>query len=324
MFLYLSIPSSPVDNSWFHMKECGRPLGLRYHVDKALYALDSTHGLYRVNLTTKESTNLMKNVAGTPVIYNDIVFDPQQIDLAYISVSSSKWYLDRIAYSIVDREYTGHILAMNVKTGRTVVVVSNLTMPNGIEVTQAGDHLLVSETTSYSIKKIPLQKIREAFKTGKEVNPKLIKLFGELLPGEPDNIRLDPKTGDILVGMFTSRPYGKLFRDYLGNWPFVRKGLTRLSYSLHLALNYIDQNFYSSPEIQQLSFDCYSGHIIYKLMPNKEGAVLKLDGETGKIKAIYGSNEFNSVSEAIIDNEGNLWFGSFRNDFIGVIPKGLH
>lgn len=306
------------------MKECGRPLGLRYHADKALYVLDATHGLYRVNLTTKEATHLMKNVAGTPVIYNDLVFDPKQPELAYISVSSDKWFLDRIAYSIVDHEYSGQILAMNIKTGRTSRVASNLTMPNGVEVTLAGDDLLVSETTNYSIKKVPLKALREAFKTGKEVKPELFELFGEELPGEPDNIRLDPATGDILVGMFTSRPYGKLFRDYLGNWAFVRKGLTRLAYSLHLVLDYVDKNLYSSPEIKQLSFDCYSGHIVYKLIPKRDGAVIKLDGKTGAIKAIHGSDEFNSVSEAIVDSEGNLWFGTFRNNFIGLIPKGSH
>ena len=135
---------------------------------------------------------------------------------------------------------------------------------------------------------------------------------------------MDENTGDILVGMFTSRPDSKLFRDYLSNWPFVRKALARTAYSLSVVLDYINTNLYPNHAIEQLSWDLYSGHIVYKLLPKRDGAVIKLDGQSGEMKRIYGSTQFNSISEAIVDQNGDLYYGSFRNTFVGRIPKGLH
>ncbi len=70
-----------------------------------------------------------------------------------------------------------------------------------------------------------------------------------------------------------------------------------------------------------MAFDLYSGHLLYKFMP-KNGAVLKLDAKTGQIKQLLGSNQFNGVSEAFVDSEGDLYFGSFRNQFLGRIKEG--
>ena len=60
---------------------------------------------------------------------------------------------------------------------------------------------------------------------------------------------------------------------------------------------------------------------MYKFMPTN-GAVVKLDANTGNIKQILGSTQFNGVSEAFIDSEGDLYYGSFRNQFIGRIERG--
>lgn len=124
--------------------------------------------------------------------------------------------------------------------------------------------------------------------------------------------------------MFTTRPDSKLFRDYLSNWPFTRKALARTAYSLSVVLQYVNANLYPNHALETLSWDLYSGHIIYKLLPKKDGAVLKLNGLTGQVKSILGSTAFNSVSEAIVDAKGDLYYGSFRNTFLGRIKKGDH
>lgn len=91
-----------------------------------------------------------------------------------------------------------------------------------------------------------------------------------------------------------------------------------------MTLEYVHTNLYSSAALKQLSWDLYSGHIVYKLLPKRDGAVIKLDGKSGEIKSILGSSQFNSISEAIVDESGDLYYGSFRNAFIGRIPKGSH
>lgn len=305
--------------------QCGRILGLRYHTDQHLYALEAKDGLYRINVTDHSKQLLTKDFASKkPVIYNDLVFDPKHPNLVYISVSSSKWELQRIAYSILDHEYSGYVIGFDMKTGKYSKITEGHSLTNGVEVTADQSYLLVSETNSYVIKKVELSKAREAFKTGKALNATELENFSEMLHGEPDNIRLDPSTGDILVGVFTSRPHGRLFRDYLSNWPFVRKSIARVAHSLSVVLNYVDANLYSNHALKQLSQDLYSGHIIYKVMPQRDGAVFKLDGKAGIVKQVLGSSKFNSISEAIVDQNGDLYFGSFRNPFLGRIPKGSH
>lgn len=306
------------------MKECGRVLGIRYHTDKLLYVLEASSGLYQVNLTTNHKKQLLKRQDKQVVIYNDLVFDPDRPDLVYITVSSNKWFLEQIAYSILEHENSGYILAYNIRTGQSVQLLSGLSLVNGIDITRDGKYLLFSETNNFNIKKVSLTSVRKAVDANGAVQVDQVTVFGDLLPGEPDNIRVDPITGDVLVGMFTSRPEGKVVRDYINNWPFVRKAVARTAYTLHIALKYVQVHVFTNPTIDQLSFDLYSGHFVYKALPNHGGSVLKLDGTTGKLKQVLGSNEFNSVSEALTDSEGNLYYGSFRNTFLGVLPKGSH
>ncbi|KAJ6224790.1 hypothetical protein RDWZM_003335 [Blomia tropicalis] len=307
------------------IRQCGRFLGLRHHTDGHLYAIEASTGLYRIDLSQNTKEHIpMEKQSTEPIIYNDLVFDPQQEGLVYITVSSNRWYLDQIAYSISEHEYTGYVLAFDLNTRKSSIISEGHSLTNGIDITGDKQSLIFSATNEYAIKKISLEKARESFTSGTPLSNEHVTTFGRLLPGEPDNIRIDETNGDILVGMFTTRPYSKLFRDYLCNWPFVRKALSRTAYSLSLVLDYIDTNLYQNHALQQVSFDLYSGHIIYKLLPKRDGAVIKLDGQTGMIKSIHGSEQFNSISEAIVDQNGDLYFGSFRNVFLGRVVKGKH
>lgn len=58
---------------------------------------------------------------------------------------------------------------------------------------------------------------------------------------------------------------------------------------------------------------------MYEATPKAAGIVV-LDGKTGAFKGIMGSESFAFISEAIIDEStGDIFFGSFRNRFLGRI-----
>ena len=308
-----------VDNEFKKLTECGRPLGLRFHRDGLLYVLDGFGGLFGVNATTGHKEWIDFNNKQIQGLYNDLVFDPE-LNVVYISVSSTKWLLDRVIYSAMDYEDTGYIFAYNFDTKRSHLLKTGFRFTNGIEITLDKKHLLVAETFTFAIHKISLNAVREAVKSDKQLADSDLSVFAKDLPGEPDNIRIDSK-GDVWFGVFLVRTEGKTLRDYLANWPLIRKLVARLMYLSSLIIDFVNTNISSNHALETLAFDLYAGHLVYKIMP-KRGAVIKLDGTTGKIKQILGSNEFNGVSEAIVDSEGDLYYGSFRNMFIGKIEKG--
>ncbi len=282
--------------------------------------MDAFDGLFRVNSTTGQKELIKFDIEDKlKGIYNDLVFDPI-LNVVYITVSSTKWHLDRVPYSILDYEDSGHVFALDLDTRKTVQLRAGFRFTNGIEITKDNKYLLISETVMFKIHKISLQSVHKAIKSNKQIADNEMEVFAEDLPGEPDNIRLDPN-GDVWVGIFLVRNEGKTLRDYLSNWPFVRKAISRPLYVLSIIIDYLNTNICNNHALEMMAFDLYSGHLLYKFMP-KNGAVLKLDAKTGQIKQLLGSNQFNGVSEAFVDSEGDLYFGSFRNQFLGRIKEG--
>lgn len=127
------------------MVKCGRVLGLRHHTDGFLYLVESGSGVYRVNLTTKSKEHLKwKGQTEGSAIYNDLVFDPTDDSLLYVSVSTAKWNLDQIAWSIVEHDTTGYVLAVDLKAGKASKVTDGQALLNGLEISADKKHLLFS------------------------------------------------------------------------------------------------------------------------------------------------------------------------------------
>jgi len=163
-----------------------------------------------------------------------------------------------------------------------------------------------------------LTEVRKAVKAGKDVSlPKGV--FIDQLPGEPDNIRLH--NGKIFVGFAITRVKGPVATDLLSSLPFVRKVVGRLAYLTYQSLNFVRTSIWEHHLMEEIAFNLYSGHLFYHSMP-LSSAIGVLDGKTGAIQTILGSDKFNAISEAVVDEKtGDLFFGSFRNRFIGRISK---
>lgn len=199
------------DNIYFRLVKCGRPLGLRFDPSGHLLVVDAFTGLWKVNVTTGIKKNLgpgEKDGSGQPSdlkLFNDVIVDPANQDLVYISVSSAKWGLEQVPWSIVDHEGSGSLIALNMKTRKSVKLLDGLYFANGIEISSDGNHLLVSECTDWKISKVSLGSLRKlvaqtaSSSAGSYVDgtklanyDQLIKkeIFASNLPGEPDNIPL--------------------------------------------------------------------------------------------------------------------------------------
>jgi len=284
--------------------------------------LDAYQGLFRINLTTNKKELIKLNIDNRlKGIYNDFVFDPQ-LNVVYITVSSTKWNLEQISWGILEFDQSGLVLAADLNTKKVTKLLDGLGFANGIELTKDNNWLLITETVSFKIHKVSLQTVQKAVKNGFGLAKTDVGIFAKELIGEPDNIRLGPE-GDIWVGIFMSRQNGKTLRDYLSNFPFIRKAIARLIYSISLLFDFINVNVFSNHALEEYTFLLRSGHIFYPLMP-KSGAILRLDGKTGETKQILGSNKFSAISEAIIDSSGDLYFGSPRNRFLGRLKKGQY
>ncbi|KAI7695210.1 hypothetical protein SSS_07774 [Sarcoptes scabiei] len=195
-------------------------------------------------------------------------------------------------------------------------------MSNGIEIVPQQNAILVCESTRNQLTRIDLDKARSFLRSKQKVLlANELPVFGEMLLGEPDNIRLDPSTGDLYVGIVSWRHSGKHLKDYFAQWPFIKTCVGRTAYALYVFFDYLNSNLISMDSLEKYKNDLFTGHFIYNLMPEKDGAIARISSKTGRIVKIYGSDKFFGVSEAITDHEGNLWFGSFRNSFVGLISQ---
>ena len=295
--------------------ECGRVLGVRFHRDGLLYALDFYNGLFRINVSTGQKERMpMQDI--DKFGFDDLEFDPK-LNVVYISILSTKWPLDRVVHGLLDYDDSGYIFAYNLDTKTNVKIRSGINLPNGLQLTKDKKHLLMAETQGFRISKTSIQSIHKAIHENRLLKDNEIETFAEL-PGEPDNIRLDPN-GDILVSMFVVRKNGKIITDYLSEWPFVRKAIGRTLYSFGTAIDFV--NIFGIKSLKIISNELITGEILSGYIP-KNGGVIRLDSKSGEIKQILGSELFFGVTEALVDSEGDLYFGSFFSPFLGRIKRG--
>lgn len=309
--------------------ECGRPLGLEVHSGK-LWVIDAVEGLYSVDLATRKFVHIpvqayladkLDESAIGNLLYNDLRFDPVKPNLVYISVSTTKYKMAQLPFSLLEHENSGLLLAVDLEKKSGVVIAKDLHFTNGIEISSNKQWLYVSETTTYSITKLDLKQLRDSLNSGKDL-PKLASFITELL-GEPDN--LHSKDGKLYIGFAMIRLNGATISDHLAKLPIIRnlvsKGLYILSKVLHFVRQTVLENKfnYRSEFLKELELKFYSGHIVYSAVKAR-GGIAVYDETSAALVEVIGSNEFGFISHVFVHPKtGELLFGSFRNDFVGVI-----
>ena len=97
----------------------------------------------------------------------------------YITDVSRKFALDMWCYTYLEPDASGRILRYDVNSGTTTVLLDNLCFPNGIEVTDNNQSVLICELAKRRI----LQHHLKGPKAG------LTTVLIDNLPGEPENVR---------------------------------------------------------------------------------------------------------------------------------------
>ncbi|HEY3011045.1 MAG TPA: SMP-30/gluconolactonase/LRE family protein [Micromonosporaceae bacterium] len=133
----------------------GRPLGIEVDSrDGSLVVCDGYRGLLRVTRDGRVE-ELAREAAGRPIL----VCDNSTIGAdgtVYFSDSSNRYPLHAWKRDIAEHRPNGRLLAYRPGTGRAEVVADGLYFPNGVALTPDGGALLVAETTTHRLLRVPL------------------------------------------------------------------------------------------------------------------------------------------------------------------------
>lgn len=307
-----------VDNNLLQISFCGRFLQMRI-ANNTLYALEASNGLYKINVAGSK-TLLGPKKLNEINLFNGFAFDPKEPNLAYITVSSTKWGLQRIIWSIMDADNSGQLIALDIKTGKRVIVLDKLMTPNGIDVDAKRDQIIFSETTLSRISSISLKDVRTAIKTAKD-GDKLTnidrKTLISIVPGTPDNVIVH--SDDVYIALPIIKQ-GKDLMDHLANKPSLRKAFGRFVYGAGQILEYFCNKIYHHPLLEFAYRELKSGHILYKFVNKNQSGIIKYNLATGAQKFL-GSSHFSYLSEARPDGLGGLYLGSFQSPFLAKVKE---
>lgn len=145
----------------------------------------------------------------------------------YIADVSRKFSIDMWSYAYLEPDSTGRILRYDVNTKKVMVVVDNLLFPNGVEITDNHQSILISELATRRILVHHLNNRKRVDQTS---------VLIENLPGEPETIRrsLNKTNETYWIGMALTRDHRQeiSFIDNYSKDPHLRKLILRTCYIL--------------------------------------------------------------------------------------------
>ncbi|XP_062912400.1 adipocyte plasma membrane-associated protein [Mobula hypostoma] len=262
--------------TWEDEPTCGRPLGIRLGPNGTLFVADAYYGLFEVNPVTGEVKMLVsaqKVIQGKRMAFVNDLSITQDGRKIYFTDSSSKWQRRDNKYLVMEGTADGRLMEYDTVTQQVEVLMDDLRLANGVQLSPAEDYVLVSETTMARIRRYHISGLR---KGGHDI-------FFDNLPGLPDNIR-PSSSGGYWVGIAALRPNpGFSVLDFLAPRPWLKNLILKL----------------------------VSQEMTMKFVP-KYGLVLELN-EDGSVRRSFHDPHgvvVPSVSEAS-EHNGYLYLGSY-------------
>ncbi|HET7015703.1 MAG TPA: SMP-30/gluconolactonase/LRE family protein [Streptosporangiaceae bacterium] len=193
----------------------GRPNGLRFSPDgHHLLVADTRRGLLSVDEATRKVTVLANAAGGRPLeLTNELAVAAD--GTVYFSDSAKTAY-DKInlVHEFLEQRPSGRLLRYDPRTHRTDVLLTGLSLANGVALAPDESFVLVNETLRYRITRYWL--------TGPKAGTH--DTFADNLPGIPDNI--DPAgDGTYWVGLYQPRNSSL---DMIQSHPFIKAQLAKL------------------------------------------------------------------------------------------------
>jgi sugar lactone lactonase YvrE len=202
--------ASPVETV---AKTGGRPLGLAYDASGRLIIADAARGLLAVNaggavevLATEQGGRRFRFCDDLAIAGDGTV---------YFTDASDRFSVGEFKMEVIEHRPRGRVLAYDPATRATSLVADRFYFANGIALGPGEEYLLVTETSSYRIRKVWLRGERRG-----KVEP-----FVDNLPGFPDNIRWAADRRVFWVAIGAPRN-GTV--DWLAGHPFLRNAVVRL------------------------------------------------------------------------------------------------
>ncbi|KPM09979.1 adipocyte plasma membrane-associated protein-like protein 2 [Sarcoptes scabiei] len=283
----------------------GRPLGIRLFRN-VLYFIEANTGLYSFDLETK-SLKLLLALGDVKFIdgkkskfFDDLVVmanDRSEI-ICFITDVSRKFNIDMWCYSYLEPDSSGRIIKFNVNTGSVVVILENLCFPNGIEITEKYQSLLICELSKRRILQYDL--------LGPESGKTSILI--DNLPGEPENIR---RSGNHFketywIGLALTRDYNNnlSFLDDYSTEPNLRKLILRSCFLLGMIMFSIGSWFHSDI-LKNKGSKLKSGlALILNDFINNPGMAIEIDLD-GDIKQSFQIKDDTAVISEITESSKN-------------------
>ncbi|KAI3667269.1 hypothetical protein L6452_42319 [Arctium lappa] len=257
---------------------CGRPLGLKFDERTGhLYIADAYFGLLVVGSNGGLATSMVSKAQGLPLLFtNSLDLDPIN-RLIYFTDSSQRYTRRDHMLVVLTNDKTGSLIKYDLDSKEVVILLHNLTFPNGVALSQDGNFLLVAETTNCRI-------LRYWLKTTKVGT---LEVFADL-PGFPDNIKRN-QNGEFWVAMYSRRL--KILRwIHLNRW--IVNALMKLPIDLVKWSSYIA-----------------------KVGGEGLAAKLGVDGEILEILEDANGKIWKYASE-VMERDESLWIGSVENPFV--------
>lgn len=212
----------------------GRPLGMRMSTKNVLYFVEANSGLYSYDIDIKLLHHLLDlsdckfNDGRQSKFFADLAISENGNNtFIYIADVSRKFSIDMWSYVYLEPDSTGRILRYDVNTKKVMVVVDNLLFPNGVEITDNHQSILISELSTRRILVHHLNNRKRVDQTS---------VLIENLPGEPETIRrsLNKTNETYWIGMALTRDHRQeiSFIDNYSKDPHLRKLILRTCYIL--------------------------------------------------------------------------------------------
>lgn len=168
----------------------GRPLGLAFAPDGALWIADAQRGLLR--LFEGQLRLMSASQGGRPFRFTDELAISAE-GVVYFTDASHRFGPERYRDDFLEHRPNGRLLSFDPATGETRLVLGGLYFPNGVALSPDGAALYLAESGKARILRVPL---------GVE-DPSPTPLV-ENLPGYPDNLSVSAE-GVIWAALFAPR-----------------------------------------------------------------------------------------------------------------------
>jgi sugar lactone lactonase YvrE len=164
---------------------CGRPLGIRFNQSSGdLYIADAYLGLLKVGPKGGVATVISNETEGIPFKFtNGLDFD-LETGVLYFTHSSSKYDRRNYILTLFTGDSSGRLMKYDPSTNQVTVLLNNLTLPNGVLLSDDGNYIYVVET-------LKLRVLKYWIKTEKAGT---VEVFAQF-QGAPDNIHRSPRGG---------------------------------------------------------------------------------------------------------------------------------